>query len=185
MLQCPLHMADEIVIDAVATDSSEVENLSRIYEVGYHIVPTVKEEEVEGVVASIRAHIERAGGTFITEGAPVLTRLSYNIEAREGDRNVQYDRGYFGWIKFEAGTEIVELLESALKADRNILRCLVFRTIREETRARIKMQTIREVTRTDTIKTTARRPEETAAAAAAAPVSEEDIDKAISDLTTE
>ena len=153
---------------------------SRVYEVGYHIIPTVKEESVEGVVATIRAIIEKAGGSFIAEGAPVLTKLSYAMVAREGDKNVQYDRGFFGWIKFEAPVEVTETLDESLKADRNILRFIVFRTIREETRARLKTPTLREVRRTDVIKPAAHHVEDTSI-----PVSEVDLDKAIETLTTD
>jgi ribosomal protein S6 len=153
---------------------------SRVYEVGYHIIPTVKEESIEGVVASIRAIIEKAGGSFIAEGAPVLMKLSYAMTAREGDKNMQYDRGFFGWIKFEAPIEVTEMLDEELKADSNILRFIVFRTVREETRARMKIPTLRDVRRTDAIKAPARHIEDVTI-----PVSEVDLDKAIETLTTD
>ena len=66
-----------------------------------------------------------------------------------------------------------------LKANKSILRHIVFRTVREETRARLKTPTLREVKRTDTIKATPRREE------GSAPVSEADLDKALSDITTD
>jgi hypothetical protein len=101
------------------------------------------------------------------------------MDSRDGDKWASQDRGYFGWIKFEAVVGAAAALEGALKANKNILRHIVFRTVREETRARLKTPTLREVKRTDTIKTTARRDEESA------PVSEEDLDKALSDITTD
>ena len=171
-------MTDEAQKTAAQNDSPE--SASRVYEVGYHIIPTVKEESVEGIVATIRALIEKAGGSFIAEGAPVLMKLSYAMTAREGDKNVEYDRGYFGWIKFEAPVEVTEVLDEALKADRNILRFIVFRTVREETRARMKIPTLREVRRTDAIKAPAHHVEDVTI-----PVSEVDLDKAIETLTTE
>lgn len=172
-------MAENDAIQENGAETSEAV-LKRVYEIGYHIIPTVHEENLDGVVGSIRSLIEKAGGSFIAEGAPALTRLSYPIEVSERGKNTEYDRGYFGWIKFEAPAAGVEAIDRSLKTDANILRAMVFRTVREETRARIKMQTLREVRRTDTIKAAPRRAEETAA-----PVSEEDLDKALSDLTTE
>ena len=172
------HMTDAINTEINQNDS--IETGLRIYEVGYHIVPTVKEEGIEGVVASIRAHIEKAGGTFVSEGAPVLTKLSYAMTVREGDRNVEYDRGYFGWIKFEAPVVITETLNDTLKADTNILRHIIFRTVREETRARMKIPTLREVRRTEVVKPILRHVEDTSI-----PVSEVDLDKALETLTTE
>lgn len=163
----------------VETPTSENEGFTRIYEAGYHIIPTVAEDQVEKVVGEIRALIEKAGGNFIAEGAPALTKLSYDMESREGDKYVSHDRGYFGWLKFEAPADAAEALNEALKTNPNILRHIVFKTVREETRARMKAPTLREVKRTDTIKSTVRREEE------AAPVSEADLDKALQDITDE
>lgn len=162
----------------VTIDTSENEVISRIYEVGYLIVPAVAEENLDKVVTDIRGIVEKAGGSFIAEGAPAMTRLAYDMESREGDKRVQNDRAYFGWLKFEAPVAVVPMLEEALKANPSILRHIVFQTVREETRARIKAPTLREVKRTDTIKTSPRREEEVSA-----PISEVDLDKALLDIT--
>lgn len=180
MLECPhkRDMAEDMVLTADTT--AEDAAATRIYEVGYHVMPTIEESNVDKVVGEIRSVIEAAGGSFIAEGAPVLTKLSYNMDSREGDKWASQDRGYFGWIKFEAVVGAAETLEQALKANKSILRHIVFRTVREETRARLKAPTLREVKRTDVIKTTAKRTDEESA-----PVSEEDLDKALSDITTD
>jgi ribosomal protein S6 len=172
-------MTKEAVADRETVDTLDA-GVIRIYEVGYHIVPTVKEEEIDSVVSRIRTIIERAGGSFISEGAPVQMKLSYPMTVRENERHTEYDHSYFGWIKFEAPVEVARALDTALKADKEILRSIVFRTVREETRARIKLATVREVRRTDTIKQTFRRVEETSA-----PVSEVELDKVLEELTTE
>lgn len=155
-------------------------DFSRIYEVGYTIVPTVQEEEIEKTVGSIRTEIEKAGGSFIAEGAPSMVRLAYPITARNVGKRILHDRGYFGWLKFEANFDVVRALEDNLKRDERILRSIIFRTVRADTRAKMKAPTLREVKRTDTIKTMHRRVEE-----ASAPVSEEKLEKALQDITTE
>lgn len=169
-------MADEV---QAVMENETPETVTRIYEVGYHVIPTVQEENLEKIVGDIRAAIEKAGGSFIAEGAPTLMKLAYDMEAREGDKKVTHDRGYFGWLKFEAPTSAAQALDHMLKTNQSILRHIVFQTVREETRARIKLPTVREVKRTDTIKTTPRTEE------VAAPVSEADLDKALQDITTE
>lgn len=179
-------MVDEAVVDAVETGSgaglaSLVDAQSvRIYETGYLIVPSVKEEDLEKTVSAIRAEIEKAGGSFIAEGAPSMTRLAYAIAVRQGDRTEEHDRGYFGWIKFEARIEVAQALDAALKGNASILRSIVFRTVREDTRAKMKAPTLREVKRTDTIKSSPRRVEEPSVA-----VSEEELDKALLGITSE
>ena len=173
-------MAKGSVVEKDTKDTTEDGVELRVYEVGYHILPSVKEDEIDGVVGKIRALIEKAGGSFIAEGAPVQMKLSYPMSVRENERHTEYDHSYFGWLKFEAPAEIVSILEGALKVDPQILRCIVFRTVREETRARLKLGTLREVRRTDTIKAPARHTEEVSV-----PVSEVDLDKALEVLTTE
>ena len=171
-------MVDEVV--TMDTETVADGPAVRIYEVGYHIVPTLAEENLEKTVGAIRSKIEKAGGSFIAEGAPALIRLAYGMEKREGEKYATHDRGYFGWVKFEAPVAIAKLLEEELKADTNILRSIVFQTVREETRARLKAPTLREVKRTDTIHVKPPRVEEHAA-----PVSEEDLEKALQDITAE
>jgi ribosomal protein S6 len=164
----------------MTAENHENEVVTRIYEAGYHIVPTVKEDDVEKVVSGIRSEIEKLGGSFIAEGAPTLMKLSFDMDKREGEKHVGYDRGYFGWIKFEAGTHAAKALTDALQANTQILRSIVFKTLREDTRAKFKAPQLREVKRTDTIKAAPRKTEEDKA-----PVSEADLEKALETLTQE
>lgn len=159
----------------------ENEVISRVYEAGYTIVPTVPEGDVDKVVAAIRSEIEKLGGSLIAEGAPSLIKLSYAMDKREGERHVEYDRGYFGWLKFEGPAESAAKLTAALNANAQILRSMVFKTLREDTRAKFKAPQLREVKRTDTIKST--RP--VAATEEKEAVSEVDLEKALETLTQE
>jgi hypothetical protein len=99
---------------------------------------------------------------------------------REGEKTMEYDRGYFGWIKFEAKVEVAHALEAAVKQDSNFMRFIVFQTVREDTRAKMKAPQLREVKRTEPLKAVPRRTEETAG-----PVSEEELEKALEDITAE
>lgn len=164
----------------MAKSHEEHEVITRVYEAGYHIVPSVKEEDVEKVVAQIRSEIEKLGGSFIAEGAPSLMKLAYPMEKREGEKYTEYDRGYFGWIKFESAADSANKLTATLTAHPSILRSMVFTTLREDTRAKFKAPQLKEVKRTDTIKTTARKTVEGEEA-----VSEVDLEKALETLTKE
>lgn len=166
----------------MAKDQEENEVVTRVYEAGYHIVPTVAEGDVEKVVAAVRAEIEKLGGSFIAEGAPSLMKLSFPMDKREGERHIAYDRGYFGWIKFEASTDSAAKLVDALKSNSSILRSIVFKTVREDTRAKFKAPTLREVKRTDVIKSS---PRQAPAAEEKEAVSEVDLEKALETLTQE
>ncbi len=161
------------------TDAQEG-GMLRVYEVGYHIIPTVKEEDLESIVGGIRTTIGKSGGSLIAEGAPALMRLSYPMSVRAGEKYIEHDRGHFGWLKFEASAETAHAIDDILRKNAEILRHLLFRTVREDTRAKFRAPQLREVKRTDTLKTTARRAQEPSG-----PVSEEELEKALQDITVE
>ncbi|MBI4093942.1 30S ribosomal protein S6 [Candidatus Kaiserbacteria bacterium] len=166
----------EEAVNEMETDSG----VARIYEIGYTITPLTKEEDVEKIVGGIRSEIEKAGGHFIAEGTPSMVRLAYPIPVNEAGKHIEHDRGYFGWIKFEADVAVCRALEIMLKKNASIMRCIVFRTVREDTRAKMKAPQLREVKRTDTIQARPRRVEATTG-----PVSEAELEKAIQDITAE
>ena len=171
------HMAEETAQNMNETAEAAV---SRVYEIGYLVSPAVAEENIEKVVSSIRSLIEKAGGSFIAEGAPTLLKLAYDMSAIEGGKRVDYDRGYFGWLKFEVAVSGIDNLDAALKLNTQLLRHILFQTVREDTRAKIKLGTLREVKRSEPIQAKPRRTEEVSA-----PVSEEDLEKALQDITAE
>lgn len=166
---------DAPIITADADDSSDV--TLRIYEAGYLILPTVAEDQVESVVADIRSFIEKAGGSFIAEGAPVSTKLAYTMYVNNAGKQTAYDRAWFGWLKFEVDGATAHALTDMLLKHASILRSLIFRTVREDTRASARHTVLREVKRTDTIKS-----DPTKGAADAGVVSEAAIDKSIEEL---
>jgi hypothetical protein len=73
--------------------------------------------------------------------------------------------------------EVVEDLREFFAGSRDIFRSIVFKTVREDTRAKLKGPQLREVKRGETLKPTVRKEE------AAAPVSEADLDKALETIT--
>ena len=172
---------NDTVVENKDTETAQEEQVARVYEVGYHILSTVVEDQVDGIVADVRSAIEKAGGSLITEGAPQSLKLAYPMTVHEGGKNSHYDRAYFGWIKFEASPEATKNLNELLNENKNILRFIIFKTVREETRASVRPTTLREVKRSDTIKSTPQKGAEKAENEGE--VTEEDLDKAIKDIT--
>ena len=169
-------MAKKAAVKEASAEEREI--ISRVYEAGYHIVSSVAENDLDGIIGTLRALIEKAGGALIAEGAPALTKLAYPMYAPEGGKNVEHDRAYFGWLKFEAPAEVAGELVEHLSHTPVFLRSMVFRTVREDTRAKIKIAPMREVKGGHTLKAAPRRTEE-----AAAPVSEADLEKALGEIT--
>src|SRR3990167_4669546 len=85
-----------------ATDaSSEVEVASApiIYEVGFHLVPTIAEDGVGAAVEKVRKLIGD-DAEFISEGYPTKINLAYIIERATQGKREKYSEAWFGWIKF-------------------------------------------------------------------------------------
>ena len=108
-----------------------------------------------------------------------MMKLMYPMTTLEKAVKVDYDTAHFGWLKFESSSEAADELTAALKANKSILRSIVFRTVREDTRAKIKAPTLREVKRETPVHKPKRIEE------VSAPVSEVDLDKALEGLTAE
>ncbi len=148
-----------------------------VYELGYHILPTVAETELENKVNEIRELIKGKGGEFIMEGEVQLIDLAYTMIVPRGGHNDKYDKAYFGWIKFEAPREAIPNLQADLKESKDILRFILFKTVREDTRSQIKATELKEIKVDGTIKT------KTEDEANAGTVSEESLDKAIEEIS--
>ncbi len=157
---------------------------SVVYELGYLIPSSVQETETEAVVNSIREAISTHNGSFIAEGSPQSIKLAYTMALSEAGKNLKFDRAYFGWIKFELAPEHLSVVETLLRTHKQVLRSIVFKTVREETRTSVRQSLLREVKRTDTIasrKSTKPAEEKTSAGE----VSEEQLNAAIETLVSE
>ncbi|TAN36575.1 hypothetical protein EPN27_00985 [Patescibacteria group bacterium] len=105
----------------------------RIYELGYHLVPTLAEEQIPAASGAVRGMIERISKDIIAEELPVFIDLAYQIVKTVEHKNKRFDEAYFGWIKFEGSPAGIAELEEELKKDENVLRYLIVKTIRENT----------------------------------------------------
>ena len=161
-------------------DKADAEN--NVYEIGYHVLPIIAEGDVEIVVNRLRTAIEKTGGTFVAEGAPQRLTLAYPMAVWTNGKWTKYNEAYFGWIKFEVDSASIASIEAACKADKDILRHLVISTVREDTRASVRQFVLKEVRRTDTIKSSV-RPK--VATETKEEVSDEKLDEAIEELVAD
>lgn len=148
-----------------------------VYEVGFHIIPTVGEEGVGAVVESVRSILGDA--EIINEGFPHKITLAYQVERATQGKREKYTESYFGHIKFAATREALPAIHAALSASQPILRFLIIETVRED----IAQAPRRAVFASDRLEgKTIEKP----AAAAEKPVgevSEAELDKSLEALT--
>ena len=73
----------------------------KIYEIGYHIISSVAEENIPAEVAKVKEYLAKENAVIISEEAPALRPLAYPIKKATGGAYKTYDKAYFGFIKFE------------------------------------------------------------------------------------
>ena len=109
-------------------------NEEKIYEVGYHIVSSVAEEQIPAEVEKIKAYLAKEKASIISEEAPKLRPLAYSIKKVFGGAYKTFDKAYFGFIKFELGEAgDIRNIDSSMKGNESVLRHLVIKTVRENT----------------------------------------------------
>lgn len=144
----------------------------KIYEVGFHILPTVSEDGLAAQVAAIREAISSVNGTIIAEGAAKKMDLAYPMTKVAQNKRTTFNSSYFGWLKFETEPKGAKDIQATLKANDSIIRFLLVKTVREDTMAPRKLF--------------AKKKEDEEVEAVVAPVvSEEEIDASIDKLIAE
>ncbi|HEY0908297.1 MAG TPA: 30S ribosomal protein S6 [Candidatus Paceibacterota bacterium] len=110
-----------------------VKTAGTVYEVGYHIVPAVSPEKLPAEVDAIKAVLSGNNAVTISEEAPKLRNLAYQMVKAIGPARHKYDTAYFGWIKFEAAPEAAIEIKKAMDANEKVLRYILIKTARENT----------------------------------------------------
>ncbi len=151
----------------------------QVYELGYHIVSTVAEESLPKEVEVLKAIVLKDGGSQIAEGEPKLINLAYPMTKSVADTKKKFDTAYFGWIKFEAKSELIPEMKKKLDASEKVLRYLLIKTVRENTMYSPKL-TVRSAAKEEAPK--AKKSVKTTETKAA---SVEELDKTIDEMVTE
>ncbi len=151
-----------------------------LYEIGFHVVPTVEESKVVDVVNALKAEIAKIGGEQVGEQAPQKMVLSYVIERATSGKREKYTESYFGWLRFVVEERSgISAIETHLRADKNILRYLFIQTLPEEAVAPRRAVFSSNRLEGETIKKPTAAPE-----APVAEISEEDLNKSIDALVS-
>ena len=165
-----------VVEDVIENDDVD----SRIYELGYHIIPAISDEEAPKEASAIKDLIKEHGGTVISEEAPKHITLAYTMHRTENSKKEKFDAVHFGGIKFEINPANVIKIKNVLDVDKNILRHIIFNTVKENTRAEIRLPQVRNERKQSIAPKVTPRKEEIGV-----PVSEEALDKSIKEIVVE
>lgn len=171
-------MAEMSQAAEASTQANVTKDPRPVYEVGFHVVPTVAEGDVAGVVEKIRAEVAKGNAEIITEQFPARMTLAYMVERATSGKREKYTEAYFGFIKFATERENIAALEAMLRNTKEILRYLLVETVREDAPVRRAIFTSDRL-EGETIKKPASAPEESKG-----PVSEEELEKSIEAITS-
>ncbi len=106
---------------------------AQVYELGYHIVSTVAEENLPKEVENLKAIVLKDGGSLVSEGEPKLINLAYSMTKSVADIKKKFNTAYFGWIKFETKSALIPEMKKKIDASSTVLRYLLIKTVRENT----------------------------------------------------
>jgi ribosomal protein S6 len=157
-------------------EKEDIYDETQIYEVGFHILPTIPEEKLQEIVSKLQSSITQNEGVIISEEFPKMRGLSYEIKKRVETKYLNFDRAYFGWIKFETLHASIDKIEEGIKDNQSILRFIIVKTVRENTIHAIRSPMMMKGNSTEETKTPISQPIEKTA------VSEAEIDKSIDEL---
>ncbi len=115
------------------TENNETIVDSRVYEISFIFDNKLDEGAALEKGNAIKQSIATLGGSFISEEAPYMRELAYEMIRVQNNVNVRFNEGYFGWVKFELSGDKVKEFEKALKLDEELVRYLVVKTVRENT----------------------------------------------------
>jgi ribosomal protein S6 len=106
---------------------------SRIYEVGYLLVPTISEEDLPAIYGNLKETVASSGGDAISDEMPKMINLAYPMSKTLQNVITRFDSAYFGWVKFSMDPEKVSELKKKLELDPKMIRFLIIKTVKENT----------------------------------------------------
>lgn len=111
----------------------DVEMSSRVYELGYLLIPTIGEQDVPVVYGNLKELVTSLGGEIISDEMPKMISLAYQmLKVTQNVRN-RFDTAYFGWVKFEMSPSKILELKKKVDLDPNFIRFLILKTVKENT----------------------------------------------------
>ena len=85
----------------------------KVYEIGYLLISSVPPEKVTEKVNFLREILSKKGASFIKEEEPELRELAYSMVKKIGASRERFEKGYFGWMKFELQASEIESVKKS------------------------------------------------------------------------
>lgn len=161
---------------------SSSEDQGLVYELTFHLLPNLGEDESAKEVAGLKALIEKEGGTIISTDEVKPMQLAYTMVKKQEGKNAKFDSSLLGMIKFDLETEALLKVTEEIDLNKNILRYLIIKTVREY--APIQNRPMFREVKTEDAKPISKPAAQEEKVEDAKPISEEELDKSIEELVS-
>jgi len=151
----------------------------RLYELGYHLLPTLSEEEIPQEVGNIKDGIEKHSGAIVSDQMPRVMSLAYSMSKIVDQKRKYFDTAFFGWVKFHMSPKSLLEFDKELKHNKHILRFILVKTVRDKLPSAKKMTFLKSKQATDRV------TKEQKVRKLGKQLSEEELDKTIEELIVE
>ncbi|MEX0934807.1 MAG: 30S ribosomal protein S6 [Candidatus Paceibacterota bacterium] len=109
------------------------ENDLKLYELGYHIVPTIAQGKIEDTVREISSLVEKHGGSVRGGEFPEMRDLAYSVTQRTDSGKKEYKTAYFGWMNIDLSAEEIDSLKEELRSLDSVLRFILLTKKEDDT----------------------------------------------------
>ena len=167
--------------DAMSEDGDE--SVTSVYEIAYHLLPTVPEEGLTAEVKKIHDFLIENGASLVGDRFPTPFHLAYTLTKRIAGKIERFTDAHFGWVAFEMPRANSVRLKTWLDENPSMLRFLITRTSKDEVAASLAgavahLPTVRAIGNID-------KPKREAEISAGGEVSEKALDEALETIATE
>ena len=100
-------MQDSVVKEENTLNEVEKGADSRVYELGYLLVPSIAEENLPVVYGNLKELVNSFKGEIISDEMPKMIPLAYTMAKVITNVRHKFNTAYFGWIKFFMDSEKV------------------------------------------------------------------------------
>ena len=149
-----------------------------VYELALLLDPKMSEEKASVRLNEFKMMSEKAGAEFIALGEPVLKSLAYMMTLRRDEKRQDFTKAHFGWVKFALDKSVLANLEAEIKAQSDVVRYLIVKTVREDTK---RVEPVKPIEIPEELQTTPSAPA-SRVKEEEVPISEKKLDEALEEI---
>ena len=113
----------------MSTKETKTTENAQLYELGFHINPTLAEDKADAVFSKIKGVITSNKGEIVKEGALKNLKFAYMIIKKIDGVNERFTNGYFGWVKFNAESPVIEKIKKSMDDNVSVIRYIFVKTV--------------------------------------------------------